>query len=273
MRQPQQLKLLFMDQLSHLYDADELQSMWRWLTQDLATAAQIDAAFDPLLAELKQGRPYQYVMGEAWFMGMKLYVDESVLIPRPETEELVDRIARQFATSQKLSIIDIGTGSGCIPLALKKLLPQARIHALDVSAAALQVARKNATTQELDIQFMQADILEWEVVFDKSLEFDVIVSNPPYITPAEKADMTPQVLQYEPELALFVEQEAPLLFYQYIADFARHHLRPSGKLFFEINRKYGAEIVDLLKKMGFEQVLLIQDMQGADRMIEAQKHS
>lgn len=273
MRQPQQLKLIFMDQLSHLYEKDELQSMWRWWRQGLATAAQLDTEFDRIVAALKQGRPYQYVMGEAWFMGMKLYVDEAVLIPRPETEELVDRIARQFASTQELSIIDIGTGSGCIALSLKKRLPHARVHALDLSAEALQVARKNASTHQLDIQFMQADILEWDVILDKSLGFDVIVSNPPYITPAEKADMTPQVLQYEPELALFVEQEAPLLFYQYIADFARHHLRPSGKLFFEINRKYGAETVDLLNKMGFEQVLLIQDMQGADRMVEAQKHS
>lgn len=275
MRQIEELKQQFMHGLFELYDESELNSMWRWLKEDFPDVDRLDAEFDPILSQLQSGRPFQYVMGEAWFMGMAFLVNESVLIPRPETEELVDLICRQYQhihAANALKFIDIGTGSGCIALALKKCIPQANVFALDVSSAALNVARSNADRLKLDVNFMEANILEWDVIFNDEIRFDVIVSNPPYITPAEKSGMERHVLDYEPELALFVEEEAPLLFYQHIADFAWHHLHSGGKLFFEINRRYGTEIVDLLHKMGFDQVRLIQDLQGADRMIEACKN-
>ncbi|HLW50490.1 MAG TPA: HemK/PrmC family methyltransferase, partial [Sphingobacteriaceae bacterium] len=168
-------------------------------------------------------------------------------------------------------IIDIGTGSGCIALALKKSLPDAEVYAMDISGEALEVARRNANSLGLEINFIQADILEWELVVDSDLRFDLVVSNPPYITPTEKMEMENHVLDFEPDLALFVPEESPLLFYQYIADFARHHLLPDGKLYFEINQKYGRDIRELLSKKGFNNVRIMKDMQGVDRIIEAEQ--
>src|SRR5690606_33314046 len=183
-----------------------------------------------ILPELLAGKPLQYILKEAWFYGLPLLVNESVLIPRPETEELVDQIVRKYRGTEPLKIIDIGTGSGCIALALKHALPQAEVWAVDVSSNALKVAKNNASNHGLDVRFMQTDILEWDVVFDADIRFDVIVSNPPYITPDEKSEMAPHVLQFEPELALFAPEGAPLLFYQHIADFAQHYLTTGGRL-------------------------------------------
>lgn len=264
----------FVQALSSRYDAGEAGAMFRILQEEFGTgggAADLQNELNSILPQLLTGRPFQYVLGKAWFYGLTLSVNESVLIPRPETEELVDRIVQSLKVEdrQNPTIIDIGTGSGCIALALKKALPQAKVYALDVSGKALSVARQNAKALNLEINFVQADILEWELVTDPELRFDVVVSNPPYITPGEKEKMELHVLDFEPDLALFVPEESPLLFYQYIADFARHHLWPGGKLYFEINKVYGLEIKELLKKMGYKEVKIVQDMQGADRMIEA----
>lgn len=264
-----QLQNHFVETLAPTYGTSEAKAMFRLLSRDRSDPSLLADVVSRIIPELLSGRPFQYVLGEAWFYGLPLTVDESVLIPRPETEELVHRIIGDYRNLDAPRIIDIGTGSGCIALALKKSLPEAEVYALDVSGAALKTAKKNAINHRLDINFIQADILEWELVFDRELRFDVVVSNPPYITSAEKKDMAPHVILHEPELALFAPEGAPLIFYQHIADFARQHLQTGGCLYFEINRSYGNEVADLLRKKGFGQVDLHRDMQGADRIITA----
>src|SRR5690606_24008283 len=196
------------------------------------------------LSSLKKAEPIQYVLGYAWFMEMKLTVDRPVLIPRPETEELVQLVASQQKEAQR--IIDIGTGSGCIALALKNALPATSVYALDISNEALNVAKENARNQRVQIEFIQADILQWDTTFQPDAWFDAVVSNPPYITHNEIREMHPNVLEHEPHLALFVDDHTPLLFYDHITSFAWQHLRPGGRLYFEINRNYGAAVCDLL---------------------------
>jgi release factor glutamine methyltransferase len=224
-----------------------------------------------ILAGLERGEPIQHILGEAHFYGLNLVVSPDTLIPRPETEELVHLILQNHRGQQGLKIIDIGTGSGCIAVALAKGLSNSEVWAMDVSSSALSVARENARLYRQQINFVQGDILEWDMVFGAEQQFDVIVSNPPYITPKEKEMMHPNVLQYEPHLALFVEEEAPLLFYDYIADFALSHLLDTGSLYFEINQYLGLETADMLRKKGFVDVRLLKDINAVDRMIVAKK--
>jgi len=279
----------FADELADLYDAGEARQLCYLLFEDRfgwskanyllnrqASVANQDINWlTAMLASLKNAEPIQYILGHAWFMGMKLAVNEAVLIPRPETEELVDLIISQHQGSiaPPLRIIDIGTGSGCIAIALKKALPAASVYALDISAEALHTARQNAASQSVDIQFINADILEWDTVFDHTQTFDIVVSNPPYITPGEQNNMHRNVLDHEPHIALFVQGNAPLLFYEHIAAFAAEHLRPGGRLYFEINRNYGQAVGNLLRKKGFDDTQLCQDLQGADRLASATKRT
>ena len=275
----------FLDKLIPLYDSSEAESLFfeviqyafRYNRATYSLNKHIDIAGDKeeqinaILKRLTEGEPLQYILERAWFMGLPLKVNNKVLIPRPETEELVDLIINdyQHVSHTPLEIIDIGTGSGCIPIALKKYLKEAQLHALDVSKDALEIAKQNAIDHHTPINFILADILEWDLIFQDDMKFDVIVSNPPYIPPSEQEAMHSNILQYEPHLALFVEEKAPLLFYETIASFALIHLKKSGTLYFEINRNYGKEVLDLLQKKGFQHVFLLQDMQGADRMIKA----
>jgi len=285
MQQLEQIRKQFLDKLAPLYDESEADSIFFVLLEDLFHYKRKDYLLrnpitfnladqdkiNGMLLRLLNGEPIQQLMGSAWFMGISLKVSSDVLIPRPETEELVDLILRdqQAHPIHEARIIDIGTGTGCIPIALKKQLPQATVFAVDVSKEALEIAKHNALQNKVSINFMLTDILEWELVFADELTFDIIVSNPPYITSSEKPFMHPNVLQFEPHLALFVEDKAPLLFYETIASFALKHLQPEGLLYFEINRNYGQEVKSLLTKKGFSNVVLLQDMQGADRMIKA----
>lgn len=218
---------------------------------------------------LLQQEPVQYVLNESWFCGLKFYVDKKVLIPRPETEELVEWIISncKFPIDQ-LEILDIGTGSGCIPVTLKRRLRKAVVTACDISETALGVARKNAARLGADVNFLQLDILDrskWPVL----PRFDIIVSNPPYIPENNKASMDPNVLQYEPHTALFVPDNNALLFYKAIAELGKSHLDQNGTLFFEIHEDLGLAIMDLLAKAGY-QAELKKDMQGKDRMIKAE---
>lgn len=240
------------------------------LTKNNPIAEQLQQQFQHLQSQLASGIPIQHLLEEADFFGLKFYVNGNVLIPRPETEELVDLILKDYPQMDQLQIIDIGTGSGCIPISLKKHRPLAEITALDISKDALAVAKRNAEKLATPIAFMEADILEWNLIFQEQ-QYAIIVSNPPYITPAEKESMEAHVLQHEPHLALFIEEEAPLLFYDYIADFALQHLTPDGSLYFEINQYLGAETKSLLLKKGFNDVTLLQDINGADRMIRAKR--
>lgn len=277
----------FVDALADLYDADEtrqlcfmlLEERFGWSKNDYLRSKEQPLTEQDIrwlqsaLRSLQTAKPIQYILGHAWFMGMKLIVNQSVLIPRPETEELVHlMISRhQPADGVPLRIIDIGTGSGCIAIALKKTLPRASVYALDFSAEALDIAKQNAELQSAEIRFINADILEWETVFQENQVFDIIVSNPPYITANEQPEMHQNVLAYEPHLALFVEDSAPLLFYEHIASFASVHLRPAGHLYFEINRKYGQQVCELLRKKDFKEVQCLTDIHGADRIVHATK--
>lgn len=283
------LEQRFADDLSRLYTADEIRQLGYLLVEDRlgwskanyllnrqAALSEDDIAWlISAFSALKKAKPIQYILGHAWFMGTRFIVNETVLIPRPETEELVHLILNhhQQSTSMPLRIIDIGTGSGCIAIALKKALPLAEVYALDVSGDALHVARQNAEKQSTRINFIQADVLEWELVFQSGQRFDIVVSNPPYITMAEERDMHSNVLEHEPHLALFVQGDAPLLFYEHIAAFATHHLKPRGDLYVEINRNYGEEVSDLFQKKGFGAVKLHKDIQGADRIVHAKNNT
>lgn len=219
--------------------------------------------------DLKQNKPIQYILGKADFYGLKFLVNKHVLIPRPETEELVDLIIKEPGTSLPTSILDIGTGSGCIPIALKKNIPKAFIYALDVSLAALAVAKQNATMNNVHVDFFQFDILSGKFPLpDREIKFDIIVSNPPYICNSEKEQMQKNVLDYEPHIALFVCDNDPLLFYKIIADFALKHLKQNGKLYFEINRAFGLETKLMLENKGFKNVLLIKDLNNNNRILQ-----
>ena len=220
-----------------------------------------------IVEELKKYRPIQYILGETEFYGMKFKVNENVLIPRPETEELVEWIIRE--EKLPLKILDIGTGSGCIAVTLAKHFPQAEVFALDISGEALDVAKQNAINNQVDVRFFQHDILENEPFAFSSLAFDCIVSNPPYVTFEEKAAMAKNVLDYEPHLALFVPQENPALFYERIADFARSRLKDAGSLYLETSSIHGQASAKTLEDKKFRSVKLLKDISGNDRIIIA----
>jgi release factor glutamine methyltransferase len=217
------------------------------------------------LQKLKNGMPVQYVLGETGFLGLTFKVDARVLIPRPETEELVEWILAE--ASENDNILDIGTGSGCIPVSLKYNLPNADISACDISEEALSCASENANLNNVHVNFFKLDILGEH---DLNQTWDVIVSNPPYVPDAEKSEIKAHVLDFEPHLALFVSDNDPLIFYRKITLFAQKHLKAGGKLFFEIHRDYGEATVKLLKEMSFRNILLKKDIHGNNRMIRAE---
>lgn len=288
-------------QLTPVYDDREAANIADWVMEHLTGLKKIDriihketplsatqiSLLEKYTAALLTHMPVQYVLHEAWFYGMRFYVDENVLIPRPETEELVEWILQesrirypatrssQYAAVPAGSgprILDIGTGSGCIPIALKKQLPAAIVYACDVSEGALQVARKNAQALNTTIQFFHLDILQpanWALL----PETDIIVSNPPYIPARDKATMRENVLQHEPHLALFVEDHDPLLFYRTIAAFAGRYLRPGGNIYVEIHEDLGPAVTQLFAATGFTHVVLKKDLQGKDRMVRAMKNA
>ena len=218
------------------------------------------------IEKLKEYVPIQYILGETEFFGLPFQVNESVLIPRPETEELVDWIRNENDRNANPSILDIGTGSGCIAISLKHEFTNATVDAFDISEKALETAQSNATLNKLEVTFSKVDILNAPETYQK---WDIIVSNPPYVTEQEKISILPNVLDHEPHLALFVPDNDPLLFYRCIAVFAQQHLKPKGKLYFEINRQFGKATVDLLTAMGFGNVELRKDISGNDRMIRS----
>ncbi len=216
--------------------------------------------------QLARNIPIQYIYQKASFLSLDLYVDERVLIPRQETEELVDWILTTYARQENLRILDIGTGSGAIAIALKKHLAHAKVTAMDISEGALQVARTNAKRNKAVIELIQQDILQ---VGDLAAYFDIIVSNPPYVREQEKQQMHPNVLEHEPALALFVPDDNPLLFYDKIATIATHNLAPQGRLFFEINQYLGDPMCQMLQQKGFYTELK-KDLNGNDRMTMSQ---
>ena len=264
---------LILEKIFHLKKVDRILNK-----HQIVNTAQENILND-YLQQLVNHKPVQYVLQEAWFAGMKFFVDENVLIPRPETEELVEWIVQdagckiQVASFEEpihnspLTVLDIGTGSGCIAIALKKKL-HAEVYAIDVSEAALKIASFNAKNNNADINFLQADILQQPLNIQLPL-FDIIVSNPPYIAQKESVEMHANVVRYEPHIALFVPNENPLLFYNAISNFALHHLKQNGKLFFEIHENSANEIIKLLQQKSFSSTEIKKDLQQKNRMVKA----
>ena len=287
------------DRLKAIYDEREAASVtglvmesrmgFRHIDRILRRSEPLDPSAETRLAAdvdaLLRNEPVQYVLGEAWFDGLLLKVDRHVLIPRPETEELVQWVATDTAAAQASSpapastpssgaarpaILDIGTGSGCIPVALRRRLPHAELTGLDISPDALAVARENGTRYAPAVQWVQADILD-ENHWNDLPVYDIIVSNPPYIASAERSDMHTRVLAHEPHLALFVPDEDPLLFYRGIARFCKTRLCAGGALYLEINEALGEKTKTLLQEEGFGEIILKKDLQEKDRMIRAKR--
>lgn len=280
------LKTYFINSLLNYYPETEIISFFYVLTQYILVLRRIDVSlsynnkiskidiekFQDSIDKLKFYEPIQYIVGETEFYNLPFKVNNSVLIPRPETEGLVDWIINTYQTSnyKQLHILDIGTGSGCIAISLAKNLPNSKVFGLDVSKEALDIAKQNAKLNNLEVKFIEADILNCDFEFD-DFKFDIIVSNPPYVRELEKEKMNAKVLKYEPHLALFVENEDSLLFYKKISQFANKTLRSKGQLFFEINEYLGKEMFNLLKDEGFVDIELKSDIYGKDRMIKGVK--
>jgi release factor glutamine methyltransferase len=275
----------FKEDLTNVYEAEEIEALTLLVISEVTglSKAKIKAfpekelttqqteELEKILNRLQTGEPVQYIFGHTEFYGLPLKLNPSVLIPRPETEELVKWLLTSV-NDDKLdvsNILDIGTGSGCIAIALKKNLPRVNVLATDVSTEALETATPNADMNKVDIKFIAADILSSEVEIPGigSSKFDIIVSNPPYVTQHDKTLMHQNVVDFEPHTALFAPENDPLVFYDAIADFAKKALSTKGLLFLEINENLGNETVELLKDKGFKKVVLTKDMSGRDRMI------
>jgi len=300
-------------QLTPLYGDREATGIADWVMENLSGWKKIDrllnrsealspeaaATYARYTKELLAHRPVQYVLHESWFAGMKLYVDENVLIPRPETEELVEWVAGTLGSATTPNpttapgstpnttpyippltpsphlpaqaspiLLDVGTGSGCIAIALAKLLPFASVHACDISPEALAVARRNASTQNAPLTFHEANFLD-NTTWSTLPPVTCLVSNPPYIPLKEKAAMAPHVIGFEPDKALFVPDDDALVFYRALSDFAQSRLTAGARIFVEIHEEMGQSVLALFRNAGFKDILLRQDLQGKDRMIKA----
>eukprot|EP01093_Parvamoeba_rugata_P011279 TRINITY_DN3098_c0_g3_i1.p1 TRINITY_DN3098_c0_g3~~TRINITY_DN3098_c0_g3_i1.p1 ORF type:complete len:291 (-),score=63.67 TRINITY_DN3098_c0_g3_i1:767-1639(-) len=285
-----ELQHIFHIELDAIYGKHEVDSFFYLCTEHYLNVPRIQLTLEPGLAitkpetdtffkvleDLKQQKPIQYILGETEFFGLPFKVNKNVLIPRPETEELVDLIIRSVTSlvvDKPVKILDIGTGSGCIAIALAKNLPNAKVYALDVSKEALKVAKQNAEINKVDINFIEASILDdtCHLAFEAESNFDIIVSNPPYVRNLEKEEIKPNVLDNEPHLALFVEDGNPLLFYKAITNFAIKKLKDKGSLYFEINQYLGEETQQLLIDANFEAIELLKDLNGNDRMLKGEK--
>jgi len=275
-------KQFYLD-LSELYPETEIQSFFNLLIDFRLHLSRIEIALQPnfeiqkedltffqkSILDLKKHIPIQYIIGITEFYGLPFLVNEHVLIPRPETEELVSWIIESLKIENrksKVHILDIGTGSGCIPVSLAKNLSNVTVSAIDISVEALKTAKENAKLNKVDVFFIEKDILN---TVELPETYDIIVSNPPYVRELEKTQMHENVLAHEPHLALFVKNENPLLFYDKIAELAKKHLSKNGNLYFEINQYLGNETVELLKQKGFFNIELRKDIFGVDRMIKA----
>lgn len=279
-------KSQFKQALDNRYDEKEIESFFFIILEAFHQMKRIDLALNPnfeldgmqllqwetVLSQLKEEKPIQYILGETEFYGLPFYVNENTLIPRPETEELVEWIIKDCYVprndARTIRILDIGTGSGCIAISLAKNIPNAEVFALDVSEKALTIAKKNAARNGVNVTFLHQSVLEIE---DLGQQFDIIVSNPPYVRHLEKVEINKNVLEYEPHLALFVEDNDALLFYRKITELAQKNLPENGQLYFEINQYLGKEMLELLEKYHFKNIELRKDIYGNDRMIKSMK--
>jgi release factor glutamine methyltransferase len=284
-----QYRTQFIQTLTPFYDKEEAESFFYLILEENQNLKRIDLALQPdlefsdaeikvwnsILEELKKEIPVQYILGTTHFYGLEFEVNANVLIPRPETEELVEWIIENQklgAGSENLKILDIGTGSGCIAVSLAKNLLNSQVSAIDISEKALATAKKNAIKNDANVTFFQKNILETNslsAVEGLEQQFDIIVSNPPYVRNLEKYEIKKNVLDNEPHLALFVEDNDALIFYKKIAILAKKNLKPKGQLYFEINQYLGKETQELVQNLGFKNVELRQDIYGNDRMLRA----
>ena len=282
----QDFKEIFHSALSKLYPKTEIDSFFFLLIEQYLNLQRIDSILkadfkiskdqikrlERATKRLQKEEPIQYILGNTCFYGLPFVVNKSVLIPRPETEELVEWILSSVSEYQKekkktLTILEVGTGSGCISIALKKHVPNATVVAIEISKEALKIAQENSRINQVEIQFILQDVLK---PFTLSQQFDIIVSNPPYVREVEKKTIRSNVLHNEPHIALFVEDHKPLLFYDKISELSNNYGNTGGYLFFEINQYLGSETVSLLKNKGFKNIELKKDFQGNNRMIRSQ---
>tara|TARA_B110000305_G_C19377436_1_gene607746 strand:- start:635 stop:1480 length:846 start_codon:yes stop_codon:yes gene_type:complete len=275
-----QLRLLCKEELSPLYPPEEIESFYFLLLEERLQLKRVTIALNPeqniskenssyfsdCIAQLKNEIPLQYILGVTEFFGLPFKVTPDTLIPRPETEELVAWIIDATASNNAISILDIGTGSGCIAISLAKHIPNSKVSAIDISEKALEIAHYNANLHKVSISFKKIDILKATTLHAK---FDIIVSNPPYVRHLEKKEIKNNVLENEPHTALFVLDDDPLIFYDKIGELAKQYLKPTGQLFFEINQYLGQETLSLLGQKGFLKTKLRKDIFGNDRMISA----
>lgn len=278
-----ELKKKFKEELHGAYPAQEIDSFFKLLCDaylnlsPIETVLQSDNEIESVIQEkftaainrLKIYEPIQYILGETEFFGLPFKVTPNTLIPRPETEELVQLVLQEISDTKvpsKFQILDIGTGSGCIAIALAKNLSNVQVSAMDVSKEALKVVKENAQINKVDVHFFQGDILTLNTLPNK---YNAIVSNPPYVRILEKKMMEPNVLKFEPSQALFVEDDDPLLFYRTIAQLAKLHLVENGKLFFEINEYLGDDLMAFMEEEGFDNVVLVKDIYGKNRMLQS----
>jgi len=278
------IRKFYRQQLADLYDEKEINSMLYLLFDSIAGLSKAQILINPeitisesqllkihfAIKDLMNFKPIQYILGETVFYDLELKVNPDVLIPRPETEELVEWILKESNSEKKKSIIDIGTGSGCIAITLKKHLPNFDITGVDNSAGALQLAAENADLNKVNVKFKLLDFTDQKQV-NKLPSFDVIVSNPPYVRLSEKKMMKRNVLDYEPQSALFVADEDPLVFYESIVAFASDHLKPGGKVYCELNQYLAQETAEVFYHAGFIQVEVLHDINGNERMLKAMR--
>ena len=271
----------YCEQLCSIYDKDEANAMILILLEHYFNINRVKMALEPQLRlsesemltfhfavkDLLKNKPIQYIIGKTEFCDLKFKVNENVLIPRPETSELVHLIvnSQQPTANSQQSILDIGTGSGCIAISLAKMISGSEVYALDISEKALEVAKENAVNNNVNVTFIHDDILSLKNKIDT--KFDIIVSNPPYVRELEKAEMRDNVLNWEPHNALFVSDNNPLIFYRIILEFAKSHLKENGEIWFEINEFLGKEMTELCNEMGFSQVEVFNDFRGKERVL------
>lgn len=268
-----------LEELSGIYPEEEIRAITIWLFEEFLGVGRVDyqlnlekgmseselLKFNFAIKDLKKGKPIQHILGYTWFLDLKLAVNKHTLIPRPETEELVQYIISKEKSKSGLKILDIGTGTACIPLALEKAMPQHEYYGLDFKSEIIELAHKNVQTQSSNINLVQLDILKEELNGD----YDLIISNPPYVLESEKKEMHKNVVDFEPESALYVKDSSPLLFYERIAEQAKWHLNFGGRLYFEINEKYGTEVSKLLKEQDFDSIKILNDFRGRIRFCTA----
>ncbi len=278
-----ELQQHYQNTLKNIYSKEEVNALFFTLTAAFYKIKRLDVAVNPdlkltdntalkdALKALEAETPIQYILGETEFYGLPFKVTKDTLIPRPETEALVSWVIEQVKEENTVKILDIGTGSGCIPVTLAKHLPKASIFSLDISTKALEIAETNAALNKVNVTFLEQDVLTLlpQQFVETYGTFDIIVSNPPYVRNQEKTMMKANVLNYEPHLALFVDDKTPLLFYNAICNLALQALKPNGSLFFEINEYLGSSMLQLLEGKNFEKIELKKDIFGKDRMIKA----